>query len=54
MVRGNGDRFTADSMVYDNLDRVLELKGRVRGTLEPRSKGTNKLNPLTNEMTPRD
>lgn len=37
MVRGNGDRFTADSMVYDNLDRVLELKGRVRGTLTPPS-----------------
>jgi len=37
MVRGNGDRFTADSMMYDNLDRVLELKGRVRGTLAPHS-----------------
>ena len=37
MLRGNGDRFTADSMVYDNLDRVLELKGRVRGTLAPPS-----------------
>ncbi len=40
MLRGNGDRFTADSMVYDNLDRVLELKGRVRGTLAPNSAST--------------
>lgn len=37
MTRGNGDRFTADSVVYDNLNRVLELKGRVRGTLAPHS-----------------
>jgi lipopolysaccharide export system protein LptC len=37
MLRSNGDRFTADSMVYDNLGRVLELKGRVRGTLAPPS-----------------
>jgi lipopolysaccharide export system protein LptC len=45
MVRGNGDRFTADSMVYDNLDRVLELKGRVRGTLAPRSASHDKTKP---------
>ena len=37
MLRGNGDRFTADTMVYDNVSRVLELKGRVRGTLAPHS-----------------
>ena len=35
LVRGRGDRFTADAMDYDNLDRVIELKGRVRGTLQP-------------------
>ena len=35
LVRGGGDRFTADAMRYDNLDRVIELKGRVRGTLQP-------------------
>jgi len=27
------DRFTADAMDYDNLDRVITLKGRVRGVL---------------------
>jgi len=35
LVRGRGDRFTADAMDFDNLDRVIELKGRVRGTLQP-------------------
>jgi lipopolysaccharide export system protein LptC len=35
-VRGAGDRFTAqDGMDYDNLDQVMQLKGRVRGTLLP-------------------
>ena len=34
--RGN-DVFQADSMDYDNLDRVMELRGRVRGTLQPRA-----------------
>lgn len=29
------DRFTADSMDYDNLERVMNLNGRVRGTLIP-------------------
>ena len=27
LTRGN-DRFTADSMDYDNLDQVLQLRGR--------------------------
>ena len=35
LLRGRGDRFTADTMNYDNLDRVMQLKGRVRGTLQP-------------------
>jgi lipopolysaccharide export system protein LptC len=35
LVRGAGDRFTADEMDYDNLDRVMKLKGRVHGTLQP-------------------
>lgn len=35
LVRGAGDRFTADGMDYDNLDRVMQLKGRVHGTLQP-------------------
>jgi len=29
------DHFTADSMNFDNLDRVMLLKGRVKGTLAP-------------------
>jgi lipopolysaccharide export system protein LptC len=31
------DQFTADSLFYDNLDRVAVLQGRVKGTLIPRS-----------------
>ena len=34
LIRGN-DRFTADSMEYDNLDQLLQLQGRVRGVLMP-------------------
>lgn len=37
MVRGQGDRFTADQMDYDNLDSKMQLKGRVKGTLVPRA-----------------
>ena len=29
------DQFTADSMDYDNLAQVLQLRGRVRGVLMP-------------------
>jgi lipopolysaccharide export system protein LptC len=29
------DVFEGDSLAYDNLDRVLELRGHVRGTLRP-------------------
>lgn len=29
------DQFTADSMDFDNLDRVMDLRGRVRGVLAP-------------------
>jgi lipopolysaccharide export system protein LptC len=36
LVRGAGDRFTGDGMDYDNLDRVMQLNGRVHGTLLPR------------------
>lgn len=32
LLRGE-DRFTADSMDYDNLDRVMQLDGRVRGMI---------------------
>ena len=35
LTRGD-DQFTADSMDYDNLDRVMDLRGRVRGVLAPR------------------
>lgn len=33
LIRGAGDSFTADGMDFDNLDRVMALKGRVHGTL---------------------
>lgn len=32
----DGDRFTAERMDYDNLDRQLQLDGRVRGTVAGR------------------
>jgi lipopolysaccharide export system protein LptC len=35
ILRGN-DQFVADSLQYDNLDRVLELQGRVKGTFNPK------------------
>lgn len=34
LTRG-GDQFTAQTMEYDNLDRVMDLRGRVRGVLVP-------------------
>lgn len=34
LLRGN-DQFTADSMDFDNLNRVMVLRGRVKGTLQP-------------------
>lgn len=34
-IRRGRDQFQADSLEYDNLDRVLEMRGRVRGTLHP-------------------
>ena len=30
-----GDRITADSLDYSNFDQVMEMRGRVRGTLVP-------------------
>ncbi len=37
LLRGTeGDQFVADSLDYDNLARVIQLNGRVRGTLLPR------------------
>jgi len=36
LVRGTGNRFSGDGMAYDNLDRVMQFNGRVRGTLLPR------------------
>jgi lipopolysaccharide export system protein LptC len=35
MVRGS-DRFTADALDYDNVERIMDLRGRVNGTLSPR------------------
>ena len=34
LIRGR-DQFTADTMDFDNLDRVMQLKGRVKGILVP-------------------
>ena len=34
LIRGN-DHFTADTMDFDNLDGVMQLRGRVKGTLVP-------------------
>lgn len=36
LMRGS-DRITAESMDYSNFDQVMELRGRVRGTLQPPS-----------------
>ena len=34
----DGDRFAADSLDYDNVERVVDLRGRVRGVLMPRAR----------------
>jgi lipopolysaccharide export system protein LptC len=38
VIQRGGDQFAADGLEYDNLDRVLQLRGRVRGTLMPRTR----------------
>lgn len=38
-LRRGADRFTADSLDYDNVSRVLVLHGRVRGTIAARQGG---------------
>ena len=35
VLKRGADQFSADNLDYDNLDRVLELRGRVHGTLAP-------------------
>ena len=37
LLRSGGDTFTADALHYDNTSRTLQLQGRVRGTLVPRT-----------------
>lgn len=37
LTRGK-DRFTADTLEFDNVDQVMQLRGRVRGTLVPESR----------------
>ena len=37
LLRGK-DRFTADAMEFDNVDQVMQLRGRVHGTLVPENK----------------
>ncbi len=34
LIRG-GDRFTADRLQFDNVEQVLQLSGRVKGTMKP-------------------
>lgn len=34
LLRGN-DRFSADTLDFDNVEQVLQMRGRVRGTLVP-------------------
>jgi len=34
LTRGN-DQFTADHMDYDNLEQIMQMRGRVRGSLMP-------------------
>jgi len=41
LIRGN-DRFTADSMDYDNATGVANLQGRVRGMLTPSAPGARR------------
>jgi lipopolysaccharide export system protein LptC len=39
LTRGD-NRFTADSLEFDNLDQVMDLRGRVRGSLVPSNRDT--------------
>jgi lipopolysaccharide export system protein LptC len=39
LTRGE-NRFTADSLEFDNLDQVMDLRGRVRGSLVPNNTGS--------------
>ncbi|KQR60915.1 LPS export ABC transporter periplasmic protein LptC [Acidovorax sp. Leaf160] len=41
LTRGS-DQFTADRMDYDNLDQIVQLQGRVRGTLQPAPGAANR------------
>jgi lipopolysaccharide export system protein LptC len=36
LIRGT-DRFTAENLDYDNVEQVLQLRGRVHGVLQPRT-----------------
>jgi lipopolysaccharide export system protein LptC len=37
VLKRGDDQFAADQLDYDNLDRVLEMRGRVRGQIAPRA-----------------
>jgi lipopolysaccharide export system protein LptC len=37
VIRRGNDEFEGDTFAYDNLDRVADLKGRVKGVLVPRN-----------------
>lgn len=47
LTRG-ADRFTGDTLDYDNLDRVLHLNGNVRGMLAPAPRGAANQNNRQN------
>lgn len=38
VIKRGKDSFAADTLRYDNLDRVVEMQGRVKGTLYPQAK----------------
>lgn len=40
VIRRGSDEFEGDTFAYDNLDRVADLKGRVKGLLVPRRAAT--------------
>ncbi len=51
LTRGD-DRFTADSLDYDNQVQIANLKGRVHGTIMPRQQGAQPAAPATPPKTP--
>jgi len=38
LLRGDGDRFVADRLLYNNLDQLMQLQGHVHGVIKPRGR----------------